>query len=253
VKGSLIANGETVELPYVYMWPEKEGFYDSSDPTWHILFVERALGPREIGKPVWDAAWVQISITETDEFAEQPQLEVYSQSIKISADAGGNISGGTYPEIEIEGLGSDLVSGRVWHAEPQKILDDSIQFDFTFSTPLSDPNAPIGDLLPADGGEPGQAYLQWVEVIHSGDLEILKTIVTSDMAAQLGAVTPEEAREEIEFMQLLTPTDVTIVGGSSDGETALLQIEAVMEGEKITGEVTMIRFDDIWMATNFSM
>ena len=51
VSGVLTANGAAVELPYVYAWPEKEGFYDAGDPTWNVLFVSRELGAREIGDP----------------------------------------------------------------------------------------------------------------------------------------------------------------------------------------------------------
>ena len=137
VKGSLAANGETVELPHVYMWAEDKGFYDPADPTWNLLFVERALKPQEIGEHIWDAAWVQIGITQTAEFTDQPELRVYSQSIRFASDSGGNVSGGTYPKIELQGLGSDAVSGRVWHVEPQKSFDDSYQYDFSFSTSIS--------------------------------------------------------------------------------------------------------------------
>jgi hypothetical protein len=63
------------------------------------------------------------------------------------------VSGGTYPQLVIEGLGSDVVTGRVWHPESQEVFDDSYQFDFSFSAPISDPNAPIDEPLPDGGGE----------------------------------------------------------------------------------------------------
>ena len=253
VNGSLLANGKAVELPYVYVWAEKEGFYAPSDPTWNILFVEHELQPRELGKTIWDTAWIHIGITETAEFTEQEEIQVYSQSIKFSADSAGNVSGGEYPQLEISGFGSDRVTGRIWHTELQEFFDDSYQFDLSFSAPVSDPDAPIGDVLPAGGGEPGQAYLTWVETVHSGDIEKLKRIVPPELATQLDTVSPEEASEEIEFMKSMTPTGVAIISGSSDQETALLQIEGLMEGEKIAAEVTMTRMGEIWLPTNFSM
>lgn len=253
VNGTLTANGITFEFPYVYVWPEKEGFYDKSDPTWNIIFVERELKPREIDAHPWETAWVHIGITESKEFSDQPELQVYTQSIKFSADAPGNVSGGTYPQLEIEGFDSGTVTGRLWHAEPQTVFDDTYQFDISFSAPITDPNAPIGDLLPEGGGEPGQAYLKWVETIHSGDIEALKSIVPAEMAAQFDQGTVEEAREEVEFMKLMTPTDVSIVSGSTDGETAILNIEGTMEGEKVPVEVTMTRMGEFWIPTNSSM
>ena len=124
---------------------------------------------------------------------------------------------------------------------------------FSFSAPISDPDAPIGDLLPAGGGEPGEAYLKWVESIHSGDIEKLKSIVPVEMAAQFDQVSAEEAREEVEFMKLMTPTDVSILSGSSDGETAILKIEGTLEGETVPAEVTMSKMGGFWIPTNTSM
>jgi hypothetical protein len=253
VSGVLVANGEEISLPYVYMWAEKEGFYDPADPTWRILFVEHPVEERDLGDPVWDAAWVELGITRTAEFGDGPELQVYSQSLKLSADSGGNISGGTYPEIEIEGLGSDRLSGRVHHLEPQEFFDHTYSYDFTFSVPLFDPDAPIGEPLPAGGGEPGAAYLEWVAAIHSGDLERIKGLVPAEMAELVGAGSPEEAQEELEFMQMMTPTDIKILGGSSDGETAILQAEGMMDGEKTTFEVTLTKMGDSWVATGVSM
>ena len=255
VKGSLIANGKKVELPYVYVWKKEEGFYKKDDPTWNIIFAERSLQPRELGSHVPNSAWVHIGITQTKEFEEQGKLEVYTQSIKFSATAAGNVSGGNYPKIEIKGLETGLVTGRVWHPEQQKVFDDSFQFDFAFSAPISDPNAPtiIGKPLPPGGGEPGQAYLKWTESVHTGDIELVKSLMPAEMADQLGSLSSEEARKEIEFMQMMTPKDNIIVGGSSDGETAILQTEGVVDGQKVSVEITMTKMGPLWVTTNASM
>ena len=253
VSGVLTANGAAVELPYVYAWPEKEGFYDASDPTWNVLFVSRELGAREIGEPIWDAAWVHIGITETAEFTDRPTVQVYMQSIKLSPDSGGNISGGTYPEISLDAVDTEHIAGRVWHEEAQEFFDDTYSYDFTFTALLQDPDAPIGSPLPAGGGEPGRAYLRWIEVVHSGDLDALRNIVPPEMAVELDSASPEEAREQIEFMREMTPTEVRILGGSIDGEIALLEIEGIMDGEKVTGEIEMTRMGEFWMPTKSSM
>ena len=155
VKGTLTANGTTVELPYVYVYKEKKGFYDENDPTWKVIFVSKPVAEREVDEHIWGAAYVEIGITESAEFGDKPKVQVYSQSLKLSAESGGNISGGTYPKLEIESTGPDRFAGRIYHSEPQKIFDDTFQYDFTFSAPLSDTNAPLGQPLPADGGEPG--------------------------------------------------------------------------------------------------
>ena len=104
VEGNLVANGEPVELPYVYIWAEEKGFYNDDDPTWTLFFVGRPLSAREIGETVWDAPWIEIGMTQTRGQEDDAELQVYTQSIRMSADSGGNLSGGTYPEFEIQGL-----------------------------------------------------------------------------------------------------------------------------------------------------
>jgi hypothetical protein len=249
VSGTLTANGETVELPYVYVYALEKGFYDEGEPAWKIIFVEQPIEARKLDEHIWGAAHVELQITRTAEFGDEPTLHVYSQSLVLSADQGGNISGGTYPEIELDGAGPERFSGRVYLPEEQTIFDDTFQYDFTFSAPLSDPNAPIGDPLPADGGEPGKAYLAWVDAIHSGDIQRLKALVPAEVASQLDG---EEAKEEFEFMRTMTPTAIKLLSGSSDGQMALLQVEGVMDGEAVSGEITLERIGEHWTATNAS-
>jgi hypothetical protein len=249
VKGTLTANGVTVELPYVYVYAEKKGFYDDNDPTWKVVFVQKPIEERQLDEAIWHSAYVEIGITKTAEFGDKPELRAYSQNIRLSADSGGNISGGVYPELELESTGPDRFAGRIYLPKPQEFFGDTFQYDFTFSAPLSNPDAPIGDALPADGGEPGKAYLAWVTAIHSGSLDRLKALVPPDMAAQLEG---KDAQDQLELMQLMTPTEVKILGGSSDGETAILQVEGVTEGAKGHGEVTLEKRGDHWLPAKSS-
>jgi hypothetical protein len=54
-------------------------------------------------------------------------------------------------------------------------------------------------------------------------------------------------------MKEMTPTDVEILGGSSDGETAVLQVTSTMDGETIAAEVTLMLYDGHWIATNVAI
>lgn len=247
VTGVLEANGETVELPYVYVWAEEEGFFEPEDPTWTLLFVDREIEERELDGMLWGAAFVELKITETAEFTDAPELTVYGQNIRFSADTPGNISGGSYPELEVTTFGPDQFEGRVYHAEPQEFFDDVFRFDFTFAAPLSDPNRPIGDPLPAGGGEPGAAYMALVEAIHAGDLERLKALAPSDQAEMLG---DEDAAEMLEMIQMMTPKDIEIVSGSSDGSLAILKVSGTMDGQPASGTITLERQDDRWVPTS---
>lgn len=249
VTGSMVVNGQEISLPYVYAVRLEEGFYDPADPAWRVVFVSEPVDERDLDGALWDVSMLEVLITETAEFDDEPTLQVYAQNMRMPELASGNVSGGTYPELEMRTTGPDRFAGRVFHTGMQEIFDDTFTYDLTFDAPFSDPNAPIGDLLPEGGGEPGAAYLAWVEAIHSGDLDRLRAIVPPDMAAQLSE---PGAEDEIEFMRMMTPTDVTIVGGSTDGETAVLDVEGLMDGEKVEGEITLQKMGEHWLPISSS-
>lgn len=135
--GSLTANGRTIELPYVYVYAAEKGFYDANDPTWKLLFVEHPIDEKALDEPVRDAAYIALGITSSSEFSDEPELQVYSQDIRFSADAAGGISGGNYPSLDLQSTGPDAFAGRVYHAREQKVFEHRFQYDFTFRAPLS--------------------------------------------------------------------------------------------------------------------
>ena len=48
------------------------------------------------------------------------------------------------------------------------------------------------------------------------------------------------------MIQMMTPKDAKILSGTIDGETAVLQVEAMMDGEKANGEITMMKLGEVW-------
>jgi len=250
LEGSFTANGEKVELTQVYVFPQKEGFYDAADPTWTLLFVAKPVEERALDDHIWDSAYIRLGITKTSEFSEEPQIEVFSQDIRFSPDQPGNISGGTYPSLELTAFGPEGFAGRVWLAEPQEFFDDTFQYDFTFSAPISHPFAPVGDPLPAGGGEPGAAFVAWCAAIHSGDIDRIRKFMPAEQAAMLDDPSlKDQLVEDLEFMKMMTPTEPVVIGGSSDGDTAILQVTGTMDGEAVNGEITMTKTGDSWVST----
>ena len=268
IEGFFTANDESVELPYAYAYREEGGFYDEEDPTWTLLFVDQPVKKADLDDMIWDAAYLRLGITETAEFDDEPSIQVYSQSIRFSAEQSGNISGGTYPELVMNSTGPDRFSGRVHHPEVQEFFDDTFQYDFTFDVPLSNPfppvdeapsaggslpadeTLPVGDPLPAGGGEPGTAFVAWCDAIHAGDFDQIKALMPAEQAAMLESAEERELFEEdLEFIQMMTPNDVEVLSGSSDGETALLQVTGTFDGETAHGEITMNFIDGRWINT----
>ncbi|MCH9646837.1 MAG: hypothetical protein K0U98_01285 [Deltaproteobacteria bacterium] len=247
VDGKLIANGEAVELPYVYVIAQEEGFYDESDPTWTVIFAAESIEVRELDSFFFDFPYVKVGVTLTSEFNDSGEREIQalSQDLKLTAD-GSNISGGDYPEVVLESSTVERFAGRIFHTESKTFFEDTYKYDFSFSVPISDPNAPIGPALPEGGGEPGKTYVAWTKAVLSGDVEKMKALVPPEMAEMLGA---EGMDENITFMKEMTPREVKVLGGSSDGTTAILKVEGLMDGQPIRGEITMTLQGDIWLTT----
>ncbi|MDX1384339.1 MAG: hypothetical protein R3190_11880, partial [Thermoanaerobaculia bacterium] len=197
--------------------------------------------------------YVKVKITrpgDPDLADDDHGLTVFSHNLMLSAD-GANLSGGTSPNLALDEVGPDRFSGRIWLDETQEFFDDTYHYDLRFAADLSDPNAPIGPPLPAGGGEPGKAYTAWVAAVHSGELDRIRALMPADMQEMLEEEiegrSDEEVAEMLEMLTLFTPADAKVVGGSSDGDTAILDVTGTMEGEAVKGEVTMNRVNGTWI------
>ena len=124
VTGTLTANGETVELPHVYVYAEEKGFYDDKDPTWKVVFAAQPIEERELDSFFVDFPYVKIGITHTAEFDEEARIRASSQDVKLPGKTG-NISGNPYPELEWESSGPEVFAGRIYLPEANKFFDDT--------------------------------------------------------------------------------------------------------------------------------
>jgi len=125
------------------------------------------------------------------------------------------------------------------------LSDSDIQFDLPIAAP---PELPEAVTLPADGGEPGRAYIAMTEAIASGDVDTLIRYSRPEAAEAMSEQrnSPEFA-EELKFLQEMSAGAVQVTGGDQFGEDlAVLKIEGETAGEKFTGEVTMKKGSNGW-------
>jgi hypothetical protein len=99
--------------------------------------------------------------------------------------------------------------------------------------------------LPADGGEPGKAYLAYTKAFAAGDIPALKKMVSAERAKKLD---DPQMKEMLPMMQALEPKDIKILGGTMTSKEATLNVEGKAEGaaSKQTGEVHMVLEDKTW-------
>lgn len=106
---------------------------------------------------------------------------------------------------------------------------------------------PLGaQALGAGGGEPGAAYLACQVHVQKQSRDGLLACVSGERADELEAMTEAEAKEMLEFIQMLQPTDIKVTGGSMDGNTATLEAEGQQEGAKATATITMVKEGGTW-------
>jgi len=245
--GVLVWNEQEIELPYAYVY-EIEGFYETTDPSWEIVFSAEPIAERDLDDFFMEFAYVKVRVTRQKdlESGELGELEVFSQNVRPSK-LDSNISGGTYPELALDSAGPELFAGRIYLMDPVELFGDTFHYDLTFSAPLSNPNAAIGEPLPAGGGAPGKAYAHWAEAVQSGEADRIMKLLAPVQQEAMAKASEEEIAEGLEFMALMTPTEVEVVGGSSDGEMAVLQVRGTMDGAETKGEITMRLQEGRWI------
>jgi hypothetical protein len=82
--------------------------------------------------------------------------------------------------------------------------------------------------LPADGGEPGKAYMAYTKAFASGDVAALKKMVVAERAKQLD---DPQMKEMLPMMQALQPKDIKITGGTMTSKDATLKAEGKAEAQ----------------------
>jgi len=129
-----------------------------------------------------------------------------------------------------------------WTKPETEFFDKTYEMGLSFDLPLavfSDPGQP----LPADGGEPGKAYLAFIDVLRKRDTKaiIAKQALAADMVEILG----EDSIVEIATMA--HPETAEVVGGWIDGERAQLRIKGRHAyGQTVRGRVEMKNDGGVW-------
>jgi hypothetical protein len=132
------------------------------------------------------------------------------------------------------------LSGRLTDAEKDR------SFDVTLATPImSDEH---GAALPADGGAPGKAYLQYHAALAKSDRAALHPLLSNEQQQFLDEA--EKNGNLAETLQAMADGHpgkaVRITGGFIAGDKAVLLIAGEGTTAKLTGEVLMLREGGAW-------
>jgi hypothetical protein len=165
------------------------------------------------------------------------------------AGGGGGSSCGTAPQQgwKLGKRSEDAVSGKLSYS------DGDDQVDVRFDTPVLRKVKRGGSTLPPGGGEPGKAVIARFEANRSGNFDKIKALTPPEDQGQMDGISDEEKKMALEFMKLSTPSNVKIVGGTVDGDTALVDFAGKGEdGAKVKGTAEAKRIDGKWYVGSIS-
>jgi hypothetical protein len=119
--------------------------------------------------------------------------------------------------------------------------------DVTFDLPVESVVARTGTALPPDGGEPGRAVLAHFGAIEKNDFKALKATASPERQAMMTeAEKAGEAKEMFKMLRDFSPRKVRVVGGTVDGDTALVDYEGVEGGKPVKGIAEVVRVGGKW-------
>lgn len=99
--------------------------------------------------------------------------------------------------------------------------------------------------LPAGGGEPGKAYMDYCKAIEKGDMVALRKLVSAERAKQMDSA---DFKKMFPMIQAMMAKDIKITGGSMTATDATLNATGKdsMGGGESTGTISMVLEDKQW-------
>ncbi len=99
--------------------------------------------------------------------------------------------------------------------------------------------------LPADGGAPGKAYMEYVKAIQTGNVDALRKLVSEDRGKQMD---DPEFKKMFPMIQSMQAKDIKITGGTIAGNTATINAAGTdsMGGGASTGTIDMVMEGNQW-------
>ena len=175
--------------------------------------------------------------------------------LSVLVPKGFQLSGSGIWNFDPYDFSNQHVSAKFFTAEEQEFMGErKYSYDVTFAVPVQAIKAPdeitvdasTGTKLPANGGDPGKAYMAFDKAARSGNVNELKKLASKNRP--LPDVTPEEMKEMLAMLKALRPAKVKVNGGFVDGDHATLSTEAEdpESKAKMKGTIEMAREDGAW-------
>lgn len=178
-------------------------------------------------------------------------LRAGANGVVLMADGDGDLSvsfemHANGKQIQFGGSGSGGVRGLVrngnrvaGHVHYFNAFSNShIGIDASFDAELV--QAPKGTPMPADGGEPAEAFRATIEAMRAGDVDKLIALMPPERAKMMEAERGKpDFAENVAMLKAMAPADVQVTGGTSYGERVVLNTKGKDGESAFTGTVEM--------------
>jgi hypothetical protein len=238
--GKVVLRGESWNVVDAIAFPD--------DDEIHVALTNKRFDRKALGKDG--------KIDSFDVMRHGGMESASSITLKIGADGpvgcidfatqsgGGSSCNGAISEgFKLERNSKDAVAGRLAYE------DGEDRVDVRFDVPVTATIERGGQKLPAGGGEPGKAVVENFAAIHAGDYERSKSLSHPEQRKMMEA-NEEESKQMFELMKAVTPTDVKILGGLVDGDTAVLDFEGKSDGQSVKGTIDVERYEGKWYVSS---
>jgi len=165
------------------------------------------------------------------------------------------LSGSGFFNFDATDFSEKHAAGRFYSNGEEDFMDKhKYSYDVTFAVPVQlvalpqekTLDASSGTKLPAGGGEPGKAYMQFDKAARAGNINDMKKLASKSQP--MPDIKPEEMKQMIELMKLMRPTKIKVTGGFVSGDHATLSVEGEdsTDKKKESGTVEMGLEDGAW-------
>jgi len=165
-----------------------------------------------------------------------------------------HVNGTEVCEFDAKRFDEQLVSGHIYMDGTEEADGHTYKFDVQFSASITDNMLTLetgsddsaGTPLPAGGGEPGRAYMEFDQAIRTGNVENLKKY--GPETADTALLDMEQAKQLLQMMQATRPNSIKILRGYSTAQNATLFVEGKdpMFGKAGSATVSMVKVDNEW-------
>jgi hypothetical protein len=185
------------------------------------------------------------------------QMETHASSVTLKIQGNGSLN---CIDFQLEaGSGSSCGTAQGQALKLAKKTADAIggtfsyhdgadKIDVRFDLPITREAKRSGSALPAGGGEPGKAVLAHFAAMRTGDFEKLKAVSSPDKRQEMESTKMEESDKKamLEFLKAMAASDVKILGGTIDGDTALVDYQGKRDGASVKGTAEVKRVGGKW-------